>query len=123
MKTTIFLLTTIPFEIYTYLNRDNNMEILKLQHHPTFETPQKLSTSFNPQQSIETAINNIFPLASEENKTLRMRKTLGNTAQSLSNEQIERVTTQFQFLIDSWMDEFEKEVFSGLTLKEVLNEG
>ena len=99
------------------------METLNLQQYPAFETPQKLPNSFNPQQSIETAINNIFPLASEENKTSRMRKALGETAQSLSNEQIETITTEFQFLIDSWMDEYEKEVFKGLTLKEVLNEG
>ena len=116
-------MTVIPFGIYNYLNRDNNMETLGLQQYQTFEIPQKIPTSYNPQQSIETAINNIFPLASEENKTLRMRKVFGNAAQSLSNEQIETITTQFQFLVDSWMDEFEKEVFSGLTLKEVLNEG
>lgn len=116
-------MTTIPFGIYNYLNRDNYMETLRLQHYPTLETPQKIPTSYSPQQSIEAAVNNIFPLSSEENKTLRMRKALRNTAQSLSNEQIETITTQFQFLIDSWMDEFEKEVFSGLTLKEVLNEG
>ena len=116
-------MTVIPFGIYTYLNRDTYMDTLRLQQYPTFETPQKIPTSYNPQQTIETAINNIFPLDSEENKTLRIRKALGNTAQSLSNEQIEIATIQFQFLIDSWMDEFEKEVFSGLTLKEVLNEG
>lgn len=99
------------------------METLKLQQYPVFETPQKLATSYNPQQSIETAINNIFPLQSEENKTSRMRKALGKSAQSLSNEQIETITSEFQFLIDSWMDEFEKEVFCGSTLKEILNEG
>lgn len=43
------------------------------------ETLRSQSPQFNPQQSIETAINNIFPLASEENKTLRMRKALGET--------------------------------------------
>lgn len=120
---TIFHLTVIPFGIYNYLNRDNNMETLGLQQYQTFEIPQKIPTSYNPQQSIETAINNIFPLASEENKTSRMRKALANTAQSLSNEQIETITTQFQCLIESWMDEFEKNVFNGLTLKEVLNGG
>jgi len=99
------------------------METLRLQQYPAFETPQKIPVSYNPQQSIETAINNIFPLASEDNKTSRMRKALGNTAQSLSNEQIETITTEFQCLIESWMDEFEKKVFSGLTLKEVLNGG
>ena len=99
------------------------METLRLQQYSSFETPQKIPASYIPQQSIETAINNIFPSVTEDNKTLRMRKALGNTAQSLSNEQIETITTQFQFLIESWMDEFEKEVFSGLTLKEVLNGG
>ena len=99
------------------------METLRLQQYPAFETPQKIPVSYNPQQSIETAINNIFPLASEENKTSRMRKALGNAAKSLSNEQIETITTEFQCLIESWMDEFEKNVFSGLTLKEVLNGG
>lgn len=87
------------------------------------ETLRPQLTQFSPQQSVETAINNIFPLASEENKTLRMRKALGETAKLLPDEQIETITTEFQFLIDSWMDDFEKEVFSGQTLKEVLNDG
>ena len=89
------------------------METLRLQ--PQF-------TSSNPQQSIEAAINSIFPISSEENKTTRIRKALGETAQSLSNEQIETIITEFQFLIDSWLDEFEKEIFGGLSIKEVINE-
>lgn len=115
-------MTTIPIEIYT-ISIEIHMETLSLQQYQTFETPRNFSESYNPQQSIETAINHIFPLQSEENKTLRMRKALGESAKSLSNERIETITTQFQFLIESWMDEFEKEVFSGLTLKEVLNDG
>ena len=98
------------------------METLNLQQYQTSETPRKFSGSYNPQQPIETAINQIFPLQSEENKTLRMRKALGESAKSLSNEQIETIAVEFQFLIDSWMDEYEKDVFSGKTLKEVLND-
>lgn len=99
------------------------METLRLQQYSIFEPQQKFAASINPQQSIETALNKILPLSSEETKIVRMRKALGVTAQSLSNEQIENIITEFQFLIDSWMDEFEREVFSGMTLKEVLNEG
>ena len=99
------------------------MDTLSLQQYQIFETPRKISGSYNPQQPIETAINQIFPLQSEENKTLRMRKALGESAKSLTNEQIETVAVEFQFLIDSWMDEYEKDVFSGKTLKEVLNDG
>jgi hypothetical protein len=39
----------------------------------------------------------------------------------LSDEQVEVIAGQFQFLIDSWLDEFEKEIFDGLTLKEIIN--
>lgn len=99
------------------------METLRLRQYSIFETQQKFPDSINPQQSIETALNKILPISSEETKIVRMRKALGETAQLLSNEQIENITTEFQYLIDSWMDEFERDVFSGMTLKEVLNEG
>lgn len=86
------------------------------------ETLRFEPNTFNPQQSVETAINNIFPLASEENKTIKLRKALGETAKALPDEQIETIGTEFQFLIDSWMDEFEQDVFNGHTLKEVLHD-
>jgi HEPN domain-containing protein len=87
------------------------------------ETLRFVPTSLNSQQSVETAINNIFPLASDESKTIKLRKALGETAKSLPDEQIETIGTEFQFLIDSWMDEYEQDVFNGLTLKEVLHDG
>lgn len=98
------------------------METLRSYPQPALETFQRLPIAANPQQSIEVALNNIFPLQSEDNKTSRMKKALGETAYSLSNEQIETIITEFQFLVDSWLDEYEREVFKGLTLKEVINE-
>ena len=77
----------------------------------------------NPQATLEQALNTIFPQKNEEDKVARMRTILGETAKELSDPQIEIIITEFQFLIDSWLDEYEKEVFGGLTLKEVLNEG
>ncbi|OGK38713.1 hypothetical protein A3F03_02660 [Candidatus Roizmanbacteria bacterium RIFCSPHIGHO2_12_FULL_41_11] len=98
------------------------METLRSYPQPALETFQRVSIESNPQQSIEIALNNIFPLQSEENKTSRMRKALGEAAYSLSNEQIETIIIEFQFLVDTWLDEYEREVFKGLTLKEVINE-
>lgn len=77
----------------------------------------------NPQTVIENALNTIFPQQSEENKISRTRRMLGETAQTLTDGQIETIVIEFQFLIDSWLDEFERHVFNGMTLKEVLNEG
>ena len=36
----------------------------------------------------------------------------------MSDEQVPCIATEFQFLIDTWLDEFEKDVFNGMTLKE-----
>ncbi len=101
---------------------------LYLTQKPTFNfQPSEVShvnpyiNASNPQSSTESVINSIFPNQAEEDKITRTRRYLGETAKILSDEQIERTTTEFQFLIDSWLDEYEKEIFSGKTLKEVLN--
>ncbi len=111
------------------------METLNLTQYPTLEITPKivvnptgvaLQKSLNtpiPQASLENTINSLFPDQSEENKISKTRKHLGETAKTLSDAQVETIITEFQFLIDTWMDEYEKEVFNGLSLKEVLNGG
>lgn len=84
--------------------------------------PEQSSFESNPQASIENALKAIFPENAEENNILRIRKTLGERVRILSDEQIGTIITEFQFLINGWLDEFEKEVFDGKTLKQVLNE-
>jgi len=88
-----------------------------------FKTPiiQQPVRPINPNTSIEQVLHNIFPEKTEENKITRTRILLGETANTLSNEQIECINAEFQFLIDTWMDEFEKEIYGGMTLKEILN--
>ncbi len=127
-------MTTISFGIYTIF-----IEIvMETMNSPLFHTPESTprivlnsikelsEQSYKPtslQAPIEQALNSFLPDQSEENKVARMRKHLGKTAETLSNPQVETIITEFQFLIDTWMDEYEREVFNGLTLKEVLNEG
>lgn len=84
--------------------------------------PKKASIEPNPHVVLTNALNSILPTQIEENKILKTRRILGETGRTLSDEQIETIVTQFQFLVDSWLDEFEKEVFNGMTLKEVINE-
>ena len=77
----------------------------------------------HPQSTLENAFKAIFPQNSEqENNVIRTRRILGKTAQTLSDAQIETIVSEFQFLTNAWLDEFEKEIFSGLTLKEVINQ-
>ncbi len=91
------------------------------------KTPQKESPDiasppadiFNP---LENSLKDIFFHGVEENTVIKMRKMFGEKGKDFSDEKIQCVTTEFQFLIDTWLDEFEKDLFSGMTLKEVLNE-
>ncbi len=111
------------------------MEPQRLPLYPTLETrfqttptvnsnivsPEPINT--NPLASLESALNSILPTQTEEASILKTRRILGETANTLSDEQIECVVAEFQFLANNWLDEFERDVFGGMTLKEVLHEG
>jgi hypothetical protein len=96
------------------------METLNLITYP--QERQTKETYSNPQKTLENALDTIFPQQIEENKVLSVRRILGETGKSFSDEQIECLVTDFQFLIDTWLDEFESHVFEGKTLKELLGE-
>ena len=87
--------------------------------HKETPSPQPFE---KPLDILDNAFRDIFSPNTEEAVVTRMRRILGEKAKTLSDEQIECVATEFNFLIDAWLDEYEKEVFEGMTLKEVLNE-
>ncbi len=94
---------------------------LTINPHVTNVTQSPLSSS-HPLAPLEKALQDILPQNTEENTVVKTRRILGEKAKSLSDEQIECAVTEFQFLITNWLDEFEKDIFNGMTLKEVLNE-
>lgn len=94
----------------------------KIESQPGKELPNQLPHTINPQTTLERALSTLIPNKTEEDKVNRMRKHLGDMSKLFSDAQVETIMTEFQFLIDSWLDEYEKDVFSGMTLKEVLNE-
>lgn len=103
------------------------LSIFKTSTISNAPTPIETPTSINSQPSnifdpLKNAFNEIFPQNLEENTVIKMRRALGDKGTGMSDEQIQCITTEFQFLIDAWFDDFEKDIFSGMTLKEVLNE-
>ena len=114
-------MTTIPFWIYTISNRID-METLNISHYPSVETTKTTALISSPQVQLENALSAIFPLPTEENQIISTKRKLGETAKTLTDEQIECMVTDFQYLIDTWLDEFECEVFGGKTLKKLLGD-
>lgn len=76
-----------------------------------------------PRRSLETALKEIFPGKQEDALLKLARRTMGGSVAKLSDRELEVYITKFQYLIDCWMDEFEKDIFDGLTLKQVIMEG
>ena len=71
----------------------------------------------------ESALNNIFPTKQEETRVQRARLIMGDDVKDLSDEDLEVFLTEFQYLIDCWLDEYEKQVFNNKTLREIMKEG
>lgn len=83
---------------------------------------QSIVPGLLPRQNLEEALGKIFPTSREETRTQRARQILGEEIRGLPDDELEVHLTQFQYLIDSWIDEYEKGVFDGQTLRQVLQE-
>ncbi len=52
----------------------------------------------------------------------KAREILGKTAEKMSDEELQEQMVLIEYLVESWLDDFEKTIFEGKTLKEHLNE-
>ena len=69
------------------------------------------------------SIQDLFPEQEYEEKNIQLaKKTLGALSAEFSSEQLKTVITEVEFLTESWLDEFERKIFKGLTLQELLHE-
>lgn len=74
-------------------------------------------------QTSVTSIQDLFPEQEYEEKSIQLaKKSLGVLSTEFSPEQLKTVITEVQFLTESWLDEFERRIFKGLTLQELLHE-
>ena len=69
---------------------------------------------------IEKAVNKIFTTDKEQNKVDRARKILGESGKEITDEQLENYVSEFEYLANCWLEIFERQVFEGKTLEELL---
>ncbi len=84
-------------------------------------------TTVNPPESkldsVDKSLKSMFPEQEYEEKSLQeARKILGTIADEYSTEGLKNALTEIQFLASTWLDDFERETFNGLTLNELLHE-
>ncbi len=91
-----------------------NLETLKIRENDTQD-------STNP-QGVYDQLNQIFSEQDQEGKTvLEAREILGDSAKDLTDAQVYDLVNGVQFLVYSWLEEYEKDVFDGKTLDELIN--
>lgn len=57
-----------------------------------------------------------------ENKDIEeARKILGNITKELTDDELKDSLVEIQYLIESWLDDYERSIFSGQTLNELLS--
>lgn len=57
---------------------------------------------------------------SQQRRVQEAREILGDSAKDLTDDQVFELVSNVQFLADIWEEEFEKEIFGGKTINELL---
>jgi len=104
---------------------------MELSQTQTFDINQRIGVSLTspklvstqPKASLESALNSIFMGSQEVNRLLQAKTIMGDVVNNLSDDELNTYITEFQSLLDSWLDGFEKELFDNKTLKQLLKEG
>ena len=65
------------------------------------------------------ALDNMLIESPELTKFNKARQLLGEKAKNISDEQLETFSAQFDYLINTWLDLYEKQLFDGKTLREI----
>ncbi len=58
----------------------------------------------------------------EEVDIEKAKTILGNIAKQMNNDQLKDTCVEMQYLIEAWLDDYERSIFSGKTLRELLGE-
>lgn len=52
----------------------------------------------------------------------KAKTILGNIAKKMTDDQLKDACVEMQYLIETWLDEYERSIFGGKTLRELLGE-
>ena len=73
--------------------------------------------------TITQTLDVLFPEQERENKDIKeAREILGLLSKEFDDTQIKDLIAEVQFLTESWLDDFERSIFKGLTLQELFHE-
>lgn len=77
----------------------------------------------NKEVSISESLDVMFPEQKRQDREIaKTKEILGKLADLFTTSQLKEIVTDIDFLVESWLDEFERKKFGGKILKELLHE-
>jgi len=74
-------------------------------------------------QTLKKSLDDLFPEQRYDEKDVQKAKEiLGPVALEFTSEELKDALAQVQYLAETWLDDLERKIFKGMTLREVLNE-
>jgi hypothetical protein len=82
-----------------------------------------ISISTIPSKKLKQSLDDLFPEQQyNEKRTQEARKILGEKAKNLTDQQLNDISVEIECLVKIWIDQFEKKMFAGKTLNELLHD-
>lgn len=103
------------FDIPVFTNPSPQTKVLIKNSRPNDDT-------ISHKADTDKTLSTIFPSTKDETKLQKARRILGDEVSAVSDDELGVYLAEFQFLLDSWLDEYERKVFNNKTLKELIKE-
>lgn len=98
------------------INRDH---FLKPFYQEFDQSASKLKNQF----SVSETLDLMFPEQKRQDRDLaKAKEALGEPSSEFTDAQIREIVTDIDYLVTSWLDDFERSIFDGQTLKELVPE-
>lgn len=95
----------------------NSIFVEVLNTNPTTHSSEPVTGT------ISKTLDDLFPEQKVEEKNIqRAKEILGEIACELTPTQLKDTVVETQYLVNTWLDDFEREIFKGKTLKELLHD-
>jgi hypothetical protein len=90
---------------------------------PYLQTVDQAALRYKETPTISQSLEAIFPEQKQADKRIKLTKeALGSLAAQYNETELSDVITEVEYLTESWLDEYERKIFDGLTLQELLHE-
>ncbi len=114
---------TLPISI-NQKSANQNIVPFQSQTHIPASTSHSNNKPTLKQDATTALLSQIFPEQNREDKSIKQaRIILGSLLEKFSTDELQETVILLQYLTESWLDMYERELFDGMTLNELLNLG